>query len=157
MLGQRDIVLIVKCEMFFLFAWDNNWEYMDLPIHALLLWQHFFHKVCERQCYERSIVGYKSGGVSCFCFKLACMSFVKIVSLSSMVSAWLKGSFLVQISFSKAHSTERLCKHELAMIRALHEIFNVLCQHEIFSAACPSKNFCPLYSKFIFLKCISYL
>lgn len=37
MWGQRDIVLIVKCEMFFLFAWDNNWEYMDLPIHALLL------------------------------------------------------------------------------------------------------------------------
>lgn len=44
MSGQRDIVLIVKCEMFFLFAWDNNWEYMDLPIHASLLWQHFFTK-----------------------------------------------------------------------------------------------------------------
>lgn len=36
-LGQRDIVLTVKCEMFFLFAWDNNWEYMDLPIHTVLL------------------------------------------------------------------------------------------------------------------------
>lgn len=52
--------------------------------------------------------------------------------LSCAASARFKGSFLVQISFSKTRLTERLCKHELAAIRVLLEIFNVLCQHEAF-------------------------
>lgn len=163
----------INCEVwhvFFLLAWDNNWEYMDLPIHPALLGQHFYTHFLPPPPFTKYLKGSSMKGLKLAINLEEFHVFVLSLHVWALSKLWVfhprclpdsRVLFLVQIPFSKTHLAERLYKHGLAMIRVLHGNLSCALSAGGFSQLCALVNIFlppnPPNSKFLFLKCISYL